>query len=206
MKKRCSDITNKVFGRLTVLKIFEVDLNGQAKWLCRCLCGNEVVVFVANLKRGNTKSCGCLQKEKASNRLKTHGKTKTRLFKIWYEMKRRCFDPKRKSYKNYGGRGITVCNSWLKFEPFEEWAIQNGYKNNLTIDRVNNDDIYKPSNCRWVTQDIQTRNTRRNILYKGECASEASKRLGGGKMLVSKRIRSGWTKKDAFTTKPRGRL
>jgi len=130
----------------------------------------------------------------------THGQSKTRLYSIWAGMKKRCLTPTCLYYKNYGGRGITVCNEWINFEPFYEWAMRSGYEKNLSIDRIDNDKDYYPANCRWATRYTQARNTRTVVMYYNETASEASVRLGGEPSLVSARIgKCGWSIKDAFT-------
>ena len=154
------------YGRLTVIK--RVDNarqpNGktQVQWLCKCTCGKTIVVRSTSLNSGNTKSCGC-----AMNKPK-HGLSKTRLYRIWNAMKNRCNNPNNYGYKNYGGRGIKVCDEWNKdFLEFYNWAINNGYKENLSIDRINNNGNYEPNNCRWATSKEQMAN-RRNFKVKNQ--------------------------------------
>lgn len=111
-----------------------------------------------SIDSGNKKSCGCM-----TNALKiriTHNSSKTKLYKVWASMKQRCFNVKNKKYKTYGARGITVCDEWKKFEPFQKWALSNGYSQGLSIDRRDNDGNYEPSNCRWVGVKIQSSNRR----------------------------------------------
>ncbi len=134
----------------------------------------------------------------------THGQTKTVLYKRWASMKRRCLNKNEFAYKWYGGRGIRVCKQWMRFEPFRDWAIANGFTENLTLDRIDSNKHYSPSNCRWVPFKEQTYNRRSNIKYRGELAMHASMRLGGNTSLVTDRIKiHGWTKHKAFTTPPR---
>ena len=139
-------------------------------WLCKCDCGNIVSIRGYSLRSGNTQSCGCIQKETNIKLRQTHGMAKTRLYNIWQSMKRRCSSPTMSCYKYYGGRGIKVCNEWQSFEPFCEWALANGYTENLTIDRIDVNGNYALSNCRWITIQEQQRNKRRNhyITLNGE--------------------------------------
>ena len=157
------DLTGQKFGRLTVVK-----QNGhkgkKVAWLCRCDCGNYTTVTGSELKTGGTKSCGCINKERMhGNKIRlTHGGTKTRLYGIWNSMKQRTENPKTISYEYYGGRGITVCDEWRdSFEAFRDWAQESGYRDDLTIDRINVDGNYDPGNCRWATRKEQMHNTRR---------------------------------------------
>lgn len=126
-----------------------------------CFCGNEFVASMYRVKTGGTKSCGCYNKYVMSKTMTVHGESETPLYAIWCSMKRRCYNKRDSSYKNYGGRGITVCEEWKNdFIIFRDWCIQNNYKNGLSIDRKNNNKGYSPNNCRWVTTDIQNVNQR----------------------------------------------
>lgn len=198
--RKKKDLTNKKFGRWTVLEFSHRD-GSYYGWKCRCECGVVKIVRSVNLTMGRTKSCGCLSRELTIKRITTHRQTKTRLYRTWADMKKRCFYEKSKSYHNYGGRGITVCDEWLQFESFAKWAKQNGYTDYLQIDRIDVDGDYKPENCRFITKEENARNKRDTFKYKGELASEASLRLGGGDKLVWDRInRLGWDIEKAFNT------
>ena len=123
-------------------------------------CGEEFRALTSEIKSGHTKSCGCYNKRRASETNKTHGLGYTRLYIIWSTLKGRVLNPKNKAYKNYGGRGITLCDEWLDVQNFYDWAISNDYSEGLSIDRIDNDGNYKPNNCRWTTRIIQNRNQR----------------------------------------------
>lgn len=165
------DLVDKKFGRLTVIKEYGKNRHGLSKWLCKCDCGNEVIVWGNHLKAGNTKSCGCLQKEIARKNSTKHGCCKERIYTAWANMKNRCHNEKHPEYKYYGGKGVKVCEEWLHdFQSFHKWAMANGYAENLTIDRIDNNGNYTPSNCRWTTWKEQQNNRSNNALitYKEE--------------------------------------
>ena len=124
-------------------------------------CGEEFRTTINNVVQGKTRSCGCYMKRRASETHKTHGKCHTRLYTIWAKLKDRTLNPKNKQYNDYGGRGITICDEWKNdFMSFYNWAMENGYSDELSIDRIDNDGSYYPENCRWTTKSIQARNTR----------------------------------------------
>lgn len=154
------DLTGQKFGRLTVLERTE-NKGIQVCWKCQCDCENITTTTSYHLRHGHTQSCGCLQKERTVKAHKTHGKLQTRLHGIWTGMKARCFNPNRKMYQYYGGRGIKVCDEWKdSFQAFYDWAMSNGYEDHLTIDRIDNDGNYCPENCRWVSVQTQNCNKR----------------------------------------------
>lgn len=143
--------------------------NQFTQWVCKCDCGKIRVVFTSSLKNGRSTSCGCLAKSKAAEiakiNFKTHGDTKTRLYQIWSGIKKRCNNENAYNYKNYGGRGIKICNEWNEYLGFRTWALDNGYNDSLSIDRIDVDGDYTPDNCRWVDIVTQNNNRRSNIYY-----------------------------------------
>lgn len=181
------DLTGEQFNRLRVIGQAEKSRCGRTRWKCRCTCGKEVIVQGAHLVSGHTQSCGCYNKDRIKETFVTHGGTGTRLFRIWSSMKTRCYNQKSKTYGYYGGRGITVCDEWLHdFEAFRAWALSNGYHNELTLDRIDCDEGYSPSNCRWATWHEQRINQRRcDCQDKKEAAPVLEHRDGQAKQKVS---------------------
>lgn len=203
------DITGQKFGRLTVLRLAERK-GHSILWLCRCDCGKEKVTPGGSLRNGFTKSCGCLNSEivKARNALcRTHGQTGSSEYATWSAMKGRCLDPRHRAWKDYGKRGITVCERWLKFENFyEDMGPRPSPKHSL--DRIDNDGNYEPGNCRWALQIVQVNNRRgsRYIEFKGESRTIAqwANHLGFPHGVLNRRLAAGWGTEKALTTPKAG--
>lgn len=168
------DITGQRFGKLTVLELAEKDNRGECKWLCKCDCGNTKVVYGYHLRKGHTVSCGCRMRTVNV----THHESKTRLYHIWQKMRDRCENPSCLSYKHYGGRGISHCEEWTTYEPFRDWALANGYKDNLTIERIDVNGNYEPSNCTWIPQNEQAKNMRKTIRLTHEGITDSLRGWG----------------------------
>lgn len=200
------DLTGKKFGKLTVIKRVGSDKYKNAVWLCRCDCGKESIRVTSRLKSGYTKSCGCLSVQKLLERNIKHNQTNTRLYKIYKGLFQRCYVTSNPAYKNYGGRGIKICDEWIDkksgFINFYNWAINNGYKDNLSIDRINNNGNYEPNNCRWSTRKQQSNNRRSNhyITYNGETHTlkEWSEILNISYSMLNHRIQRNWDLEKAL--------
>lgn len=200
------DETGQRFGRLTVIGRAKGN-SSSAAWLCRCDCGAEKVVEGINLRSGSTVSCGCYAREKAAKlgrAKRTHGMRKTRLYNIWNDMRLRCYSPSNNRYYRYGGRGITVCDEWKNsFEAFRDWALANGYRDDLSIDRKDNDGPYAPWNCRWATKTQQANNKEntRMIEFDGQKMSiaEWSRFTGLPDGTIRWRLSNGWDVARALT-------
>jgi hypothetical protein len=196
------DLTGRRFGRL--IAQFGFRRNGRTFWHCVCDCGKEKDVCYSSLLRGLTKSCGCLQNEVRSLTHKTHGSTKTRLYKIFHCMLKRCYNENAANYERYGGRGIRICDEWHNnFIAFQKWALSHGYNDTLSIDRINSNGNYCPENCRWANNTTQVRNRRNTatITFHGEKKSVAewAAILGIKRGTLARRIRTGMAIEKAMT-------
>lgn len=183
----------QVFGRWTVIDA--VKRNGYIT--CKCSCGTVKNVYAQNLNRGKTKSCGCYRKEYLSDLKTNGGRDNPRLYAIWCKMKDRCYNRNVNDYPNYGARGITVCDEWRHdFPAFMKWAFNNGYKDNLTIDRVDNDKSYSPDNCRWETRAVQNNNKRNNHFIEINGVSKTiagwAEYSGLKRQTIQSRLKYGW--------------
>lgn len=193
-------------NRLKIEDLFKVE--GRVYCNCICDCGNKVEKIRArSLLSGNTKSCGCLNNELRLERNLKHNdanrNNKSRLYKIWVDVRRRCNNPNRKDASNYFKKGIRMCEEWNDFSKFKEWALENGYDDNLTIERKNNNKGYNPDNCCWIEKSEQSKNRTTNhyITYNGETKTltDWAKTLGIKRTTLSGRISRGWSIAEAFT-------
>lgn len=159
------DLTGNRYGKLVVIKRHECNKNGHPLWDCICDCGNTKVASGALLRMGRVKSCGCLLPEANYCMNVKHGMSDSHLYAVWNSMKGRCYNPNNCSYKRYGARGITVCKEWIDFEGFSLWALSSGYKEGLSIDRIDNDGNYCPENCKWSTTKEQNNNRIVSLIF-----------------------------------------
>ena len=205
-------IGNK-YGKLTVIDYAGKSKYGGRLWLCRCECGNEVIVQTAQLNNGRKKSCGCLPKENAKKivRLAHEANRKykissnSRLYACWRGMITRCTNNKDRYFKDYGCRGIKVCNEWQDFDNFAEWAMSNGYNNSLTIDRIDVNGNYEPSNCRWATAKEQANNKRKTKYFEHNGEQKTLSQLANEysinyKLLYERVVIEHWDLERALTT------
>lgn len=165
------NLQGQKFGKLTALRDSGKRTleHKYVIWVCLCACGNFTETSSSSLRSGGTRSCGCLRRENGFKRMFKHGEARTRLYRIWKSMKSRCCNLKAHNYKRYGKRGIQVCIEWKEdFLSFRNWALNNGYTNNLTIDRIDNDGNYEPSNCQWITQSENTKKGSKNLKEEKE--------------------------------------
>jgi len=201
--KRMVISEGQIFNMMTIIKEVE-PRKKQRQFLCKCKCGHIGKYVLVLLVNEQTKSCGCLRKSTFVERNTFHGKSRTKLNAVWQAMKQRCFNENNANYIFYGGRGIKVCNEWKNsFIEFYNWAIENGYKEGLSIDRINVNGNYEPDNCQWVKMKIQTRNKRDNVFveFNGEnlCIQDWANRLGINHTTLTKRLKK-WSVEKSLTT------
>lgn len=160
------DLINKRFGALSVIARHSQDLNGGPVWVCQCDCGKLSNVRGTSLKQGHTRSCGCIARDGVTVRNTRHGMRNTPEYRVWAAMKSRCINPGSQAWRNYGGRGITVCAQWI--ESFPQFLNDMGEQpsSNHSIDRLNNDGGYAPENCQWVERLTQANNRRTNRIVE----------------------------------------
>lgn len=207
IKKRMYDRTGEVVGRLTVIeragtKQYQSS-NKRSMWLCQCACGNKIVTSARNLNEKSVLSCGCLQREAASSANTTHGESRNPLYKVWTEMKQRCLNPSDVNFHHYGGRGIKVCERWRN--SFRDFLSDVGKRPvGTSLDRINNDGDYEPSNVRWASASQQLANTRRVRKFEvgGEvlCIREISQKYGIHYNTLIQRLNKGMSPADAIST------
>ena len=194
------DITGQKYNKLTVVRLYEKK-GGIARWLCKCDCGKETIVRGKNLKIGAVKSCGCLAHE--TKPALTHGMSRSRIYSIYCGIKSRCKNKNDKAYRNYGERKISICKEWDEdFLCFYKWAIENGYNDNLTIERIDVDGNYEPKNCKWIKIKEQSYNKRNTIKYKGKCLSQICKEYNMPYNTVYRRITVGKMSIEEALAKP----
>ena len=195
------------FGRLVAIEPSGKDNYGGYVWRCICDCGKETNVRLSDLTHGRTKSCGCLRFETLSNGAnKKHGMKQTRLYNIWRNAKTRCSNSRSPYYRNYGARGISFYEPWCdNFEVFASWAFDNGYSDNLELDRIDNEKGYSPDNCRWVTRTVNANNKRTNHLINRHgithTIAEWSRITGVSASTIRKRLNKGLSIEEALSRK-----
>lgn len=206
--KKFKDFSGNKINHLTAIRYVGKSKTGRAYYEWKCDCGNITIAQYSNVISGNTISCGCEGKKIIKKRNKKHGHSRSHLYKIYYHMRYRCYNPNKDNYKDYGGRGIYVCDEWMDpingFMNFYNWSMNNGYQKGLSIDRIDNDGPYAPWNCRWVTSKVQSNNTRsnHNITYKKYTytISQWADICGLTQDAIIGRLKNGWdTEKILFT-------
>lgn len=192
------NVVGKRFNYLTVVgighRVYRKNGNSVIYYRCKCDCGNYTDVSIGDLKKGRIKACGCKRDEYFEKVATMGGESRTTLGSRWRSMKDRCYNPKNVAYKDYGGRGITVCDEWKNdFLSFKKWALSNGFSEDLTIDRIDVNGNYEPSNCRWVTFAVQSRNKRNNhyVFYKGKkmILTDAANTIGISPSALGRRLK-----------------
>lgn len=199
------DLVGRTFERLTVIEYIGCNKYRTSMYKCVCSCGKEIVTTSSNLKSGHTTSCGCYHRERNAKNMTTHGKSRTRLYRIRGNMISRTSNPNKDNYAQYGGRGIKICDEWANsFQSFYDWAMTNGYEDTLSIDRINSDGDYEPSNCRWVTMKEQNINKTNNLHFeidgKIKTLVEIAEERNVDYRFLYGRIKRGWDIEKALNT------
>lgn len=198
---KAEDLAGKRFGKLTVVKKIGRK-NRSNYWQCHCDCGNDVNCYQYNLMRGTSTSCGCLRSYYSKQSRNCHGESTGILYKKWSSIKTRCTNQNDPHYKDYGGRGIKLCDEWQEYWPFREWAYANGYQEDLTIERKDVNGNYCPENCCWITGFEQASNKRRSVFLeyggKKQTISQWSRELGIGKETIAYRVHAGWSAEECL--------
>lgn len=204
------DLTGRTFGRWKVIERVDNDKFNRVCWLCECQCEKKTkkIIMAQYLTSGDSKSCGCLNHDNLIKRNTTHGKSKSKLYQTWKNIKKRIYNKNSPDYPDYGGRGINLYKEWEQFEPFMEWALSNGYKEGLTIERKNVNKDYCPENCCWIPMKEQAKNKRtsKQIEFNGQIhiLSDWSKITNIPYKTLMKRIyKLNWSVEKALTTPPR---
>ena len=211
------DISGMSFGKLTAIEKtgYGVDKDGKryALWKCKCECGNEIIAKQHTLVSGGKKSCGCMRKRDYTKPIVNHSMSKTRIYRTYHAMLNRCMDEQEQHYPDYGGRGIKVCKEWTGvygFLNFYKWSMQNGYTEDLTIDRIDVNGDYEPDNCRWTTIQVQSTNKRNNVRYdiNGEMLliKEISQKYNIPEPTLRGRMAKGMTMQEALVYEYHGKL
>ena len=191
--RKVFDLTGKRFERLLVIERAGSSSNGGATWHCKCDCGKPMITRASRLKSGTTKSCGCYSRDNVAKRETTHGMSYTKIYRVWEGMIGRCYRPGAGPYKRYGARGITVCDEWRDFQTFYDWVKSSGYEEGLSIDRIDVNGDYSPSNCRWANPSEQANNRRTTkwVDVNGECMpmALAARKIGISYSAMQKRVK-----------------
>ena len=202
------DMIGKRFGRLVVLSE-SGRKRKEIQWECLCDCGNITYCSGWDLRNGKTVSCGCKRKEGLPQTSYKHKEFGQRLYYVYMNIKTRCYNPKYYLFNHYGGKGITVCNEWLGedgFNNFYKWALDNGYSDELSIDRIDNSKGYSPDNCRWVSMQTQQNNRTNNRIItvdeESHTMAEWSRISGIHYNTIQRRLANGWPEEDAVTLEP----
>ena len=201
---RFRDLSGQRFGRLTVIERAE-NMGSATRWKCLCDCGKESIAHAGSIVDGGTKSCGCLRLERWLESALDHGMSNSLEYSSWHSMKRRCLDPSHTAFKFYGGRGIKICPQWIGENGFANFLNDMGKRpdSSYSLDRINSQGDYEPSNCRWASRTTQARNTRSNKLLtmngKTQCLKAWSEELGIGAKTITCRLDRGWTVERALT-------